>query len=167
MVKRIDKHRDEAQWQAALARLRAGNLDRARDQLAALLMRNPDHADARALLDEISTSQAPIDPTVESAVRLAVDALQSDQPDVALDLLRDALARFPDSAVLWRTLGAAHHQRGDSQSAQSALRQALSLDNSSPLAYFLLGQSLRSLGQHEQARRNFQAAADLDGRYAE
>lgn len=163
---RIDKHRDEAQWQAALARLRVGDLDRARDQLAALLVRNPDHADARALLDEISTSQAPAGPTVESAVRLAVDALQSNQPDVALDLLRDALAQFPDSAVLWRTLGAAHHQKGEFQSAQSALRQALSLDNSSPLAYFLLGQSLRSQGQQEQAKRYFQAAADLDGRYA-
>ena len=163
---RFDKHREEAQWQAALARLRAGNLDRARDQLAALLVRNPDHPDARALLDEINASQSAIDPTVESAVRLAVDALQSNQPDVALGILHDALARFPESAVLWRVLGAAHHQGGAPQSAQSALHQALSLDNSSPLAYFLLGQSLRSQGQQEQATRYFQAAADLDGRYA-
>ena len=73
-----------------------------------------------------------------TVVDLAVDALQSNQPDVALDALRDGLARFPDSAVLWRTLGAAHHQKGAFQSTQSALHQALSLDNSCALAYFLL-----------------------------
>ena len=168
---RLDKHRDEAQWQAALARLRHGDPDRARDQLEALLIRNPDHADARALLAQIDDSQAAVEltvgSTVEWAIESAVDALQSNQPDVALEILRGSLSQFPDSAALWRALGAAHQQQGDDQSAQSALRQALSLDNSSPLAYFLLGQSLRSLGQHEQARRNFQAAADLDGRYAE
>ena len=168
---RLDKHRDEAQWQAALARLRHGDPDRARDQLEALLIRNPDHADARALLAQIDDSQAAVEltvgSTVEWAIESAVDALQSNQPDVALEILRGSLSQFPDSAALWRALGAAHQQQGDDQSAQSALRQALSLDNTSPLAYFLLGQSLRSLGQHEQARRNFQAAADLDGRYAE
>ena len=182
---RLDKHRDEAQWQAALARLRHGDPDRARDQLEALLVRNPDHADARALLAQIDDSQAAADltvgSTVEWAIESAVDALQSNQPDVAVEILRandvskhfgaveilrGGLGQFPDSAALWRALGAAHQQQGDDQSAQSALRQALSLDNTSPLAYFLLGQSLRSLGQHEQARRNFQAAADLDGRYA-
>jgi len=212
---RFEKHRDEAQWQAALARLLNGDLDSARSQLIILLTRNPDHADALALLDEIDATgmtasavpanenskreaavqrsefrravavaaahtESPAPPMQhatthlwgiehnepQTVVDLAVDALQSNQPDVALDALRDGLARFPDSAVLWRTFGAAHHQKGDFQSAQSALHQALSLDNSSPLAYFLLGQSLRSQGQHEQARRYFQAAADLDGRYA-
>ena len=163
---RFDKQRDEAQWQAAQAWLRAGEPDSARDALEALLVRNPDHADARALLAQIDDSPAAVELTVELTVESAVDALQSNQPDVALDILRGGLGQFPDSAALWRTLGAAHQQQGDYQSAQSALRQALSLDNSSPLAYFLLGQSLQSLGQHEQARRNFQAAADLDGRYA-
>jgi len=167
---RFDRRRNEAQWQAALARLRAGDPDSARHQLEALLARNPEHADARTLLAQIDDPQnavgRAIELPVETAVDLAVDALQSNQPNVALDVLGDSLSRLPDSAALWRTLGAVHLQGGDFQSAQSALYQALSLDNSSPLAYFLMGQTLQSLGQREQARRNFQAAADLDGRYA-
>ena len=173
---RFDKHRDEAQWQAAQARLRHGDPYSARNQLETLLARNPDHADARAMLSQIDNSQTPVDlapvdlaavdlAAVDLAVESAVDALQSNQPEAALDVLRPALSRYPDSAALWRTLGAAHHQGGDFESAQSALRQALSLDNSSPLAYFLLGQSLQRLGHDEQARRCFGAAADLDGRY--
>ncbi|MCH8922099.1 MAG: tetratricopeptide repeat protein [Planctomycetes bacterium] len=171
-AERFDMHRDEAQWQAAQARLRHGDLYSARNQLETLLARNPDHADARAMLSQIDNSETPVDwagvdlAPVDLAVESAVDALQSNQPEAALDVLRPALSRFPDSAALWRTLGAAHHQRGDFQAAQSALRQALSLDNSSPLAYFLLGQSLQRLGHDEQARRCFGAAADLDGRYA-
>lgn len=188
-AERFDEKREKAQWQAALARMRNGNWDGARDQLEALLARNPDHADAREILGKIDASRSTsaaaqtesLAPSLhrgtafgapddindpQAAVSLAVDALQSNQPDVALGVLRPALVQFPESAALWRTLGVAHHQQGDFQSAQSALRQALSLDNSSPLAYFLLGQSLQSLGQYEQAERHFQAAADLDGRYA-
>ena len=206
-AERFEKHRDEAQWQAAAGRLRHGDPDAARDQLDGLLARNPDHHNAQALLNEIdrveqvgysspaedsrwatisdsAAESASLNSSASSArdaltarpndklddpqaaLDQAVDALQSNQAGDAVEFLREALGQFPSSAALWRALGAAQLQRGEFESAQSALHQALSLDNPGPLAYFLMGQALQGLGHGEQAQRYFQTAADLDGRYA-
>jgi tetratricopeptide (TPR) repeat protein len=63
-------------------------------------------------------------------------------------------------------LGAAHYRRGEYQVAQTALAQALSLDKSDALAYFLMGSTLAKQNEHEAAAKYLAEAARLDVRFA-
>ena len=68
---------------------------------------------------------------------------------------------------LWPgVLGAAQYRLGDYQAAQVAIAQALSLDKSDALAYFLMGSTLVRLGQTTAAERQFAEAARLDPRFS-
>ena len=106
----------------------------------------------------------PDDPQIP--ISAAVSALQHNQPDVAVVLLEPLLETFPDSAAIRRILGAAHYRLGDYESSQVALRQALSLDKSSALSYFLMGCTLVKLGRQAAAETQFRQAGRLDPKYA-
>ncbi len=96
----------------------------------------------------------------------AVYALKHQQAKMALDLLAPAAQRFPTSAAVFRCLGTAHLQTGDYPAAEKDLEQALVLDKSSALTYFLLGCTRMKLRQIEAADANFRQAESLDPRYA-
>ena len=96
----------------------------------------------------------------------AVASLQSNQPEAAIRLLERAQGQCGESAAFYRVLGTAYYRAGDFQSSQVALTKALSLDNSSPLAYFLMGCTMRRLGNQTEAERHFQLARRLDPRFA-
>jgi tetratricopeptide (TPR) repeat protein len=93
-------------------------------------------------------------------------ALGANQPRLAVDLLAPAANRFAGSAALHRILGAAYYRLGDYQSSQLALRQALSLDKSHALSYFLMGCTMAKLGQVDQANAYLQQAQAIDPKYA-
>ena len=93
--------------------------------------------------------------------------LQHNRPELAIELIEPAVRRFPNSAALYRILGTAYYRGGDYPSAQRALQQALSLDKTSALSYFLLGCTLARLGQADAAETQFRQAQLLDSRYAE
>ena len=96
----------------------------------------------------------------------SVEALAQGDTATAIELATAGLAQNPERpAPLYRVLGAAHYRRGEYQAAQIALAQALSLDKSDALAYFLMGSTLSKLGQSETAARCFAEAARLDPRY--
>jgi len=99
-------------------------------------------------------------------ISAAVSALQTNQPELAVELLDEAKERFTDSARILRILGTAHYRLGDFESSQVALQQALSLDKSSGLTYFLLGCTLAKLGQSDLAEEHFRQARALDPKYA-
>jgi Flp pilus assembly protein TadD len=105
----------------------------------------------------------PHDPQIPIAA--AVSALRRNQPDVAVALLEPSLKRFAESAALRRILGAAYYRLGDYESSQVVLQQALSLDKSSALSYFLMGCTLAKLGQTAAAETHFRQARRLDARY--
>lgn len=92
------------------------------------------------------------------AVSAAVLPLRYNQPDLALELAQSALARLNDDASLHRIVGLAHYRRGDFESSQLALQQALSLDNGHPLTYFLLGHTMQKLGAADTAEWCFAQA---------
>ncbi|MBA4018356.1 MAG: hypothetical protein C0483_14415 [Pirellula sp.] len=96
----------------------------------------------------------------------AVQALQSEQPELARSIARDGARKFPQSAGLHRLHGMAALRQGYNQEAEAALRQSLSLDNSQALTYFLLGSVLDRLGKTDSAQWHLRQAAQLDGRYA-
>jgi tetratricopeptide (TPR) repeat protein len=102
----------------------------------------------------------------DRALASAAQALQLNRPDEAVAILTSATERTPSNAGLWRALGAAHYRRGEYDRAQVVLRKALSLDSAHPLSYFLLGATLRQLGQTTEAERNLALAAEIDSRYA-
>ncbi len=122
----------------------------------------PARAQARL---EAALSVAPDD--IQVLVQACVVAIRASQPAIAVELLVPRLSRWPDQPVLQRTLGLAHWQRGDYAAAQVSLQQSLSLDNRSALTYFLLGSSLKRLGQTASAERHLEMAARLDRRFTQ
>lgn len=102
----------------------------------------------------------------ELAVTMAVTALRHEQPELAVQLATRALEQHPKSAALYRVIGTAQYQLEHFKAAQVALEQALSLDNSHALSYFLMGCTLSKLGQTEAADWHYGQAKQLDARYA-
>jgi Tfp pilus assembly protein PilF len=96
----------------------------------------------------------------------ATAALRYNQPRLAVELLSPASRQPAASAVVHRMLGVAYYRLGDYASSQSSLRQALSLDKSSALSYFLMGCTLTKLGQPDGAEAHFHQAQALDPRYS-
>lgn len=99
-------------------------------------------------------------------ISAAVTALRYGQPGLAIELLEWANGRGGGSAQLYRVLGLAYYRLGDHRSSQVALQQALSLDKSSGLTYFLMGCTLAKLGQVESARAHLRQAQTIDPRYS-
>ena len=99
-------------------------------------------------------------------ISAAVSLLRYNQPAQAVELLTSTQRQHPNSAALFRTLGVAHYRVSDYQSSQVALRQALSLDKSSALTYFLMGSTLTKLGQREAAEGYFLQAQTLNPEYS-
>jgi tetratricopeptide (TPR) repeat protein len=103
----------------------------------------------------------------QSPLQLAVAALAQGDSERAIDEAGRGLSQTPDqAAALYRVLGAAHYRRGEYHAAQAALAQALSLDKSDALSYFLMGSTLEKLKDRQAAARHFAEAARLDGRFA-
>ncbi len=105
------------------------------------------------------------DPQVPIAAATA--ALRANEPETAVRVAEEAVRRFPKSAALYRVLAAAHYRRGDYAASQVAAQQALSLDNSSALSYFLVGSAMARLGQADAAEAHLRQARRLDPRYGQ
>lgn len=112
---------------------------------------------------EQGLSMAPDDPQL--AVSAVVAALRAGQPEMALKLAEPAQARFPDSAPIHRAAGLAHFRLGRFDASQVALQQALSLDNSDALAYFLLSATLSRMGRAEEAAWHLRRAREIEPKW--
>ena len=106
----------------------------------------------------------PDDPQIP--ISAAVSALRHNEPDLAVTLLEPSLSAFSDSAPLRRILATAYYRLGDYRSSQVALQQALSLDKSSALSYFLMGCTMVKLGETTAAEGYFRQARRLNPKYA-
>ncbi len=120
-------------------------------------------ADAARTAFQNAEAQQPNNPQIP--IIAAGEALRTNHPELALELLTLAAKRFHQSAGIYRMLGVAYYRLGDYQSSQVALGKALSLDKASALSYFLMGCTLAKLGQAESADAHFQQARTLDSRY--
>jgi tetratricopeptide (TPR) repeat protein len=112
-----------------------------------------------------STRHSPPATRHPNAASQAVAALEQGQPAQAAEIARSALREHADSAALCRILGVAEYRRGRYAAAQSAFQQALSLDNTNGLSYFLMGCTLARLGQQAAADRHLAKARVLDPRF--
>lgn len=111
-----------------------------------------------------ATQTEPDDPQIP--ISAAVAALRRDRPDLAVELLQPAARGNCASAQVFRILGVAHYRLGDYRSSQVALQQALWLDKTSALTYFLMGCTLAKLGQFEPAQAHWRQARTIDARYS-
>ncbi len=103
---------------------------------------------------------------LQLAITAAVQSLQANYPELAVELLSPLAGDFPQSARLRQVLGTAFYRLGDYRSSQVTLQQALSLDKQSALTYFLMGCTLAKLGQQDSAAAHMRQARTLDPRFA-
>ncbi len=123
--------------------------------------------DCEAAMAFFQQAQAAIPNDPQIPTLAAVSALELNRADVAVSITKPAISRFPGSAALHRTMGVACYRCGDYESSQVVLQQALSLDNTNALTYFLQGCTLSKLGKSEAATAHLRQAATLDPRYAQ
>jgi len=108
---------------------------------------------------------APGEPQV--AIAAAMTALRQGQCVLAAQLAQTGLREYPDCAGLYRVLGTTFLQLNEFARAETALRKAISLDNSNASTYFLLGCTLDKLGKDAAARTCYGQAQQLDSRYGQ
>ncbi len=107
--------------------------------------------------------RSPNEPRVILAAATA--ALRYEQPELAVQLLKAAAARFAEHAAIHQTLGLAYYRLGDYPAAQDALSKALSLDKSKALSYFLMGCTLAKTGRTDAAEHYLRQAEAIDPRW--
>jgi tetratricopeptide (TPR) repeat protein len=120
--------------------LKKGQQDQARDELAAELRLDPDHAEANAEMGTILLDQL--------------------EPVKATPYLEKALKLDPDLWATYRQLGKAYYMQKDFTKAENALHQAIRHDPQG-LAHYQLGLVYRSLGQKEAANEQFEISRKL------
>ncbi|HXT60886.1 MAG TPA: tetratricopeptide repeat protein [Pirellulales bacterium] len=106
---------------------------------------------------------APDDPSIPLAA--CVSAIKHDELELAVEIAHSGITAFPESAGLYRALGTAQYRLGDLPAAKASFERAISLDKAHPLSYFLMGSTLKKLGQTEAAEQYFRQARQLDARY--
>jgi tetratricopeptide (TPR) repeat protein len=121
---------------------------------------------AQAARQEIDFASANEATMPDMILAVAAQSLAANELDKAEKSLSVAVRRWSNHPGLWRALGLCHYRRGRWQEAQVALTKAVSLDSTQALSYFLLGATLRQLGDQAEAERNLARAAELDPRYA-
>jgi len=121
-------------------------------------------AEAALTFFQEATALRPDNPQIP--IFAAAASVRHHQPNLAIALLEPLRQRIPPSPKVLRILGAAYLRLGDHRSSQVALQQALSLDKSSALTYFLMGCTLAKLGQIESAQAHWRQAETMDSRYA-
>jgi tetratricopeptide (TPR) repeat protein len=104
----------------------------------------------------------------QSPLRESVVALAQGDTEAAIAAAQRGLAEpSAQPAALYRVMGAAHYRRGEFHTAQGELAQALSLDNTDALSYFLMSATLEKLNEHEAAAGFRAEAARLDARFSQ
>jgi tetratricopeptide (TPR) repeat protein len=82
-------------------------------------------------------------------------------PDTSVGLAKKALARSPQSVLLWNTLGMAHYRRGQWQAAIDVLEKAEKLPyGTTGYNWFFLAMAHWQKGDRERAHRYYEQARD-------
>lgn len=163
---------DDADTAVLLAetRLLGGDGSGARDTLAAVVGRWPEHAGARARLAAMAASEgdgaaalAWIEPVAshdaDTAALYAQSLLAAGRLEEARDFGADAVARYPGSAVVHASLGLVLLGMGAPGDAVAPLSEALRLEPGRPEAYGNLAFALAMAGSRAAAFGVLDAAA--------
>jgi len=130
-----------ARFQQAVAHHQSGRLNEAREIYKRIVKVHPRHADALHLLGVI--------------------AAQTDQPALAVDLIKRAIAIQPDQAVFHNNRGLALRDLKRLNDALASFEQALSLEPGFFDAHNNRGMVLQDLGHSEKALASYEQALKL------
>jgi predicted TPR repeat methyltransferase len=136
----------EAVWKAALAHQRAGRLVDAARGYRQLLEHVPEHSGALNFLGII--------------------AIQTNQPQQAVELLQRAVAARPEMPELHNNLGLALQRTGRLDTALPAFERAVALKPELADAHYNLAVAARLAGQTARAEQAYRAALEHDSRLA-
>jgi tetratricopeptide (TPR) repeat protein len=96
---------------------------------------------------------------------LAVDHMKAGRYPDAVAVLRKAVVVDPNDDNLWRILGGALSNVGESQAALDAFSQAIAIAPNVARNHFNLGVALEQLGRYEDAKTCYRAAIGRDPAY--
>ena len=88
-----------------------------------------------------------------------IEAAMRGNPERAVEVLREGVAKYPSSAVLLNNLSVAQEACGNFEDARAALDRAVQTDCAMPQLYRNLGDSLGRQGRAEEAQAAYQRAA--------
>ena len=88
---------------------------------------------------------------VLKAIQRAQAAVRNEAPDLALQELQKAVAKYPKATHAWSLMGQCLVLLEDHAGAERALTKAVALDARHPEGWFLLGVSLGYQGRHREA----------------
>lgn len=125
----------------------AGRVRKAGEIYQCILQTEPGHADAAHLL--------------------GITARQLGNYDVALALIRKAVALRPSTALFHSSLGELLGAMGRLEEAMTACGRAVELGANLPQVHFGLGEILRLQGKNEEAMQCFERAIALNNGYSE
>ncbi|MBS0209930.1 MAG: hypothetical protein JSS27_13360 [Planctomycetes bacterium] len=111
------------------------------------------------LIDQTDTTEA-------EAIDAAVLPLRHEQPELSAQLCAAARERWPRAVRLLEIEGTAQYRLKRYQEARGALERAVALDEARATTHFLLGATLRQLGEDDAAQEHLQRARQLDRRFA-
>ena len=97
---------------------------------------------------------------------LAVEHMKAGRYADAVAVLRKAVVVAPDDDNLWRILGGALSNVGETQAALDAFSQSIAIAPGSARNHFNLGVALEQLGRYEDAKTCYRAAIGRDPVYA-
>jgi tetratricopeptide (TPR) repeat protein len=121
-------------------------LDRARTMLAEAVRRGADRPEAQGEL---------------ARTLIITPVAELWDPDTSLGLAKKAVARAPESVLLWNTLGMAHYRRGEWQAAIDVLERAEKLPyGNSGYNWFFLAMAHWQKGDKDRARHYYEQARD-------
>lgn len=78
-----------------------------------------------------------LQPSAETYYYLSLCHQEMQEPDKATTLLRDGTTKFPQDALLWKSLGMLAYEKGDEAAARKALSEALRLSPDDSQARFV------------------------------
>ena len=165
-----------AQWDAAVAHHRDGDLAAAAAAYAHILREQPAWAPAWQLAGDIahaagdkSQARAAFDRAlavapdfIEARISSAELALETGDPEAAAALAREGVARAPRDVGLWRMLGRAELARHDARMAEEAFARALGVSPANADLHFQHGVALQMAGDAQGAARAWQRALTFD-----
>jgi tetratricopeptide (TPR) repeat protein len=88
-------------------------------------------------------------------------AMQENNSDEALALLRKAVAMKNDIDIAYIDLGAVLSQKGQYQDAVAALRRAVELDPSQPDPHYHLARVYKAMGRTAESQKEFAKVREL------
>lgn len=112
--------------------------------------------------------QASAPARIAQAKDLAAQAQRAElakQPDVAMDLYKQAIAVYPDWAALWHNLGLLQLEKGDALTAVNSFKTAGDLDPKDPRPVYNLGTIYEKQNWGQEAQRYYSEALARDPNY--